>query len=80
MVLLVIPMSLSSSPSSGDIHPKISTPIFWKCVSIARPKTIALMILTIFGGGRYWSREYGKNTKKLKLCIIMHKYAKYAFF
>ena len=38
------------------------------------------MILILFGGGRYRSIEYAKNTRKLKLCIIMHNYAKYAFF
>ena len=52
------------------------------CVSVRLPgpETITLMILILFGGGRYCPRDYGKNTKKLKLCIIMHKYAKYAFF
>ena len=38
------------------------------------------MILILFGCGRYCLREYRKNTRKLKLCIIMHNYAKYAFF
>ena len=44
------------------------------------PKTKGLGILILFGGGRYWSKEYQKNSRKFKICIIMHKYAKYAFF
>ena len=44
------------------------------------PKTKGLGILIPFGGGRYWSKEYQKNSRKFKICIIMHKYAKYAFF
>ena len=37
------------------------------------PKTKALRILILFGGGRCWSKEYQKNPRKFKLCIIMHK-------
>ena len=40
------------------------------------PKTKGLGILILFGGGRYWSKEYQKNSRKFKICIIMHKYAK----
>ena len=39
------------------------------------PKTNGLRILILFGGGRYWSKEYQKNSRKFKICIIMHKYA-----
>ena len=49
-------------------------------VRLPGPETIALIILILFGCGRYSPKEYGKNTRKLKLCIIMHTYAKYAFF
>ena len=55
------------------------------CVDEPGPKTKALRFLILFGGGtgRYWSKEYQKNFKKFKICIIMHKicikYAYYAF-
>ena len=52
------------------------------CESVIEPgpKTKGVGILILFGGGRYWSKEYQKNSRKFKICIIMHKYAKYAFF
>ena len=37
------------------------------------PKTKALRILILFGSGRCWSKEYQKNPRKFKICIIMHK-------
>ena len=37
------------------------------------PKTKALRILISFGGSRCWSYEYRKNSRKFKICIIMHK-------
>ena len=37
------------------------------------PKTKAVRILIIFGSGRCWSKEYQKNPRKFKICIIMHK-------
>ena len=35
------------------------------------PKTKGLGILILFGGGRYWSKEYQKNSRKFKICIII---------
>ena len=46
------------------------------CVIEPGPNTKGLGILILFGGGRYWSKEYQKNSRKFKICIIMHKYAK----
>ena len=37
------------------------------------PKTKALRILILFGGGRCWFKEYQKNPRKFKIFIIMHK-------
>ena len=42
------------------------------CVIEPGPKTKGLGILIVFGGGRYWSKEYQKNTRKFKICIISH--------
>ena len=36
------------------------------------PKTKGLGILILFGGGRYWSKEYQKNSRKFKICIIRY--------
>ena len=41
------------------------------CVYVQWPKTKTLKIVNPFGGGRYWSREYQKNTRKFNLCIII---------
>ena len=39
------------------------------------PKTKALRILIIFGGGRCWFKEYQKNLRKIpenaKICILL---------
>ena len=43
------------------------------CVIEPGPKTKALRILIPFGGGRCWCKEYQKNSRKFKICIIMHK-------
>ena len=43
------------------------------CVIEPGPKTKALRILILFGGGRCWCKEYQKNSRKFKICIIMHK-------
>ena len=37
------------------------------------PCVYALRILILFEGGRCWSKEYQKNSRKFKICIIMHK-------
>ena len=56
----------------------------WFVVGVIEPgpKTKAIRILIPFGGGRCWSKEYQKNSRKFKICIIMHKICiySYAFF
>ena len=42
------------------------------CVIEPGPKTKGLGILILFGGGRYWSKEYQKNSRKFKICIIRY--------
>ena len=80
------PLKKQSYGSSGSPS---SLPIFSRCVSVVcgvtepGPKTKALRILIFFGGGRCWSKEYQKDPRKFKICIIMHKiciYYYYAFF
>ena len=44
-----------------------------KCDRTRGPNTKALGILILFGGGRCWSKEYQKNSRQFKICIIMHK-------
>ena len=35
------------------------------------PKTKALRIVILFGGGRCWSKEHQKNSRKFKICIYV---------